>query len=71
MSEIDFEAVSKRLERVEKELELLKALIWTKRLLLTVPSLHSFRGMARLLVSEEDLDRSIKEAERALFKLER
>jgi len=70
MSEIDFKAVSKRLERVEKELELLKALIWAKRSSLTTPSLQSFRGMAKLLVPEEDLDKSIEEVKRSIFKLE-
>lgn len=61
--------VLKRVESLEREVNRLKALI-PFRLGVLKPTLISFRGLAKLLVSMDELERSIEEAKSAPFRYE-
>jgi len=60
--------VSKRVGRLDRELALLKKLGLEG--LSARKETVSFRGMAKLLVPEEELDRSLEDAKRSVFKRE-
>ena len=62
--EIGLKELSERLSRLERELKLLRLLHPEKRVLV------SLRGIAKLNVSVEELDKSIEEAKRSLFRHE-
>ncbi|MBI2654517.1 hypothetical protein HYX02_06980 [Candidatus Woesearchaeota archaeon] len=55
--------INTKIRQIEDELNNLKALISGKE-----KKPVSLRGMAKLLVSEEDLDKSIEDAKKSLFK---
>ena len=59
--ETGLKELSERLSRLERELRLLRLLRPEKR------ALVSLRGMAKLNVPVEELDKSIEEAKRSLF----
>jgi hypothetical protein len=61
--------VVSRVEELEREMDRLKALI-PIRSLTSKPARVSFRGMAGMLVSMDELERSIEEAEDAPFRHE-
>jgi len=61
--------VVKRVENLEREVNRLKALIPYKLEFLK-PAPVSLRGVAKLLVSMDELERSIEEAKSALFRYE-
>ncbi|ODS36020.1 hypothetical protein BEH94_01795 [Candidatus Altiarchaeales archaeon WOR_SM1_SCG] len=55
-----------KLNRIENELMGLKVLLMKSY---SVPKHHvSFRGIGKAIVSEEELDKSINEAKKSLFK---
>jgi len=58
----DLKQLFKRVNRLEKELEVLKLIYPRKGIII------SLRGIAKLKVSEEELDKSIEEAKRSLFR---
>jgi len=62
--------VVKRVEKLEREVDRLKVLISFRSEALTRPTLVSFRGAARLLVSVDELERGIEEAKSTLFRRE-
>ena len=62
--ETGLKELSERLSRLERELKLLRLLHSEKRVLV------SLRGMAKLNVPVEELDKSIEEARRSLFRHE-
>jgi len=62
------ELINERLKEIEKEIELVKILVLFKSDYLVKPKPVSFRGMAKLLVSEKELEKSIEEAKISLFK---
>jgi len=62
-----YDVVVKRIERLEREVDRLKALVSFRSESLLKPALVSLRGSARLLVSMDELERSIEEAKSALF----
>lgn len=59
--------VVKKVENLEREVNRLKALI-PFRLEILKPTLVSLRGAAKLLVSMDELERSIEEAKSAPFR---
>ncbi len=59
--------IEERLERIEKELQSLKMLVIFGADTLIEKKPISLRGMCRILVSEEELERSIEMAKRSLF----
>lgn len=61
--------VVKRVENLEREVNRLKALVPFRSEALR-PNLVSFRGMAKLLVSLDELERSIEEAKASPFRHE-
>lgn len=53
------------LKKIENEIKIIKVMIMESKL----PKKNvSFRGMAKLKVSEEELEKSIMEAKKSLFK---
>ena len=62
--ETGLKELSERLSRLERELKLLRLLHPEKRVLV------SLRGIAKLSVPVEELDKSIEEARRSLFRHE-
>ncbi|MBI2652897.1 hypothetical protein HYX00_05510 [Candidatus Woesearchaeota archaeon] len=62
--EHNFESlINAKITQIENELNNLKSIISTKK---NKPV--SLRGMAKLLVNEEELEKSIEEAKKSLFK---
>lgn len=61
-------SLDEKLKEIEKEIQLVKLLVLFKSDYLVKPKPVSFRGMAKLLVSEKELERSIEEAKISLFK---
>ena len=57
-----------KLKKIEEEIELIKVLILTRGNYLTKQKPVSFRGMAKLLVSEKELLKAIEEAKDSLLK---
>jgi len=59
--------IYKRLEEIEREIESMKTFFLLQR---STPQkdIISLRGIAKLLVSDENLERSIEEAKRSFFK---
>jgi hypothetical protein len=57
-----------KLKKIENELELIKVLILARGNYLIKPKPVSFRGMAKLLVPEEELLKAIEEAKDFLIK---
>ena len=55
-----------KLNNIENEIEDIKILVTTKAI--PKKKLVSLKGMAKLLVSEKELDKAIEEAKRSLFK---
>ena len=62
-----YDAVVKRVESLEMKVDRLKALISFRSETLVKPTLVSLRGSAKLLVTVDDLEKSIEEAKSALF----
>ncbi len=62
--------VIRRVEKLEREVDRLKALISFRPEAVSKPTLVSFRGEARLLVSMDELEKGIEEAKSALFRYE-
>ena len=58
----DLKQLIERVNRLEKELEVLKLIYPRRRVII------SLRGIAKLNVSEEELEKSIEEAKRSLFR---
>lgn len=65
---MESETLRKKLSNIEKEIQLIKLLVLFRSDYIAKPRLISFRGMAKLLVSEEELMKSIEEAKVLLFK---
>jgi len=65
-----YDVVVKRVESLEREVDRLKALISFRSETLVKPTLISLRGTAKLLVSVDELEKSIEEAKSALFRHE-
>ena len=63
-AEISLKELSERLSHLERELRLLRLLHPEKKVLI------SLRGIAKLNVPVEELDKSIEEARRSLFRHE-
>lgn len=63
------ELIDKKLKEIEKEIELVKILVLFRSDYLVKPKPVSFRGMAKLLVSEKELEKSIEKTKVSLFKL--
>jgi len=62
------ETEAKKLDKLEKEIESLKALIlFRDDTLLEKKQLVSLRNMSRLLVSAKDLEKAIDRAKKSLF----
>ena len=55
--------INAKINQLEDELNNLKVLVSTKK-----NNPVSLRGMAKILVSEKELDKSIEEAKKSLFK---
>ena len=55
-----------KLNNIENEIEELKILVTSKEI--SKKKLMSLKGMAKLLVSEKELDKSIEDAKKSLFK---
>jgi len=58
--------IEEKLEKIEKELQNLKMLIMFRTELVERKPV-SLRGMCKILVSEEELEKSIKTAKKSLF----
>ncbi|MFP3951961.1 MAG: hypothetical protein ACLFVP_07490 [Candidatus Bathyarchaeia archaeon] len=65
--ETSMDEVVSRVEELEREVDRLKALIFF-RSMTSKPARVSFRGMARLLISMDELESSIEEAKDAPFR---
>lgn len=65
-----YDVIVKRVEGLEKEVNRLKALILFRSESLAKPAVVSLRGVARLLVSMDELEKSIEEAKSVLFRHE-
>lgn len=59
--------IEERLNNIEKELENIKALILFKKDLIEGKRPVSLRGLGKILVSEEELDKSIEIAKKSIF----
>jgi len=57
------ELINAKINQIENELNILKNMILSKK---NKPA--SLRGMAKLLVSEQNIDESIEDAKNSLFK---
>ena len=55
--------IYEKLSKIEREIELMKRLVQTPK----TKKIVSLRGMARLLVSDEELEKAIGEAKKSLF----
>jgi hypothetical protein len=64
---VESEEISK-MKKIENELELIKVLILARGNYLTKQKPVSFRGIAKLLVSEKELLKAIEEAKDSLLK---
>ena len=58
--------IEKRLENIERELESLKMLIMFESFVKKTKPV-TLKGMCKILVSEEELDKSIEMAKKSLF----
>jgi len=63
-----YEVIVKKMEDLEREIIKLKDAILFRSECVVKPRRSSFRGSAKLLVSEDELERSIEEAESAIFR---
>ena len=59
--------VMKKIEDLEKEIQELKSLILLKGDEIFDKKIVSLRGMGKLLVSEDELEKAIEEAKKSLF----
>jgi len=59
--------VEEKLEKIEKELQSLKALVIFGRDTLVEKKPVSLRGICRILVSEEELEEAIEAAKKSIF----
>jgi hypothetical protein len=58
---------TKKLEELEREVQTLRSLVLLERDALFEKKLVSLRGMGRLLVSEDELERAVEEAKKSVF----
>jgi hypothetical protein len=59
--------IAEKIEKLEKDIQNLRALILFKNDALCEKKLVSLRGMGKILVSEKELDESIEKAKQSLF----
>jgi hypothetical protein len=59
--------IEERLEKIEKELQHLRMLIMAGATDLVEKKPISLRGMCKILVSEDELDKAIKMAKKSIF----
>lgn len=60
--------VEERLDKIERELQDLKSLLVSERNSLTRRKPVSLRGMGKILVSEDELEKSIESAKKSVFR---
>lgn len=58
---------TKKLEELEREVQTLRSLVLLERDALFEKKLVSLRGMGRLLVSEDELERAVEEAKKSVL----
>jgi hypothetical protein len=59
--------IAEKLEKLEKDIQNLRALVLFENDALYEKKLVSLRGMGKVLVSEKELDEAIEEAKQSLF----
>jgi len=59
--------VEEKLEKIEKELQNLKALVIFGRDTLVEKKPVSLRGICRILVSDDELEKAVEEAKKSVF----
>ncbi len=59
--------IAEKLEKLEKDIQNLRALVLFENDALCEKKLVSLRGMGKVLVSEKELDEAIEEAKQSLF----
>ncbi|MGC1121800.1 MAG: hypothetical protein WBA22_11970 [Candidatus Methanofastidiosia archaeon] len=60
--------IAEKLEKLEKDIQNLRALVLFENDALCEKRLVSLRGMGKILVSEKELDESIEKAKQSLFR---
>lgn len=60
--------IAKKLEKLEKDIQNLRALVLLENDALYEKKLISLRGMGKILVSEKELNESIEKAKHSLFR---
>lgn len=58
---------TKKLKELEREVQRLRSLVLLDRDALFEKKLVSLRGMGRLLVSEDELERAVEQAKKSVF----